>query len=773
VLNAAGGTPPYKYWAGLSVEPDGHILVPEAPAEDSDEWQESNEFNVGAGTWVTWVMDANGCIVGGEYENGIPVNKWRVKVEQPDPVEWEFHMMGDPLMVHYKMPSCFGSWDGEVHLVNITGGSGTYNARVWGTSAAGEAVDSTYIDIEAGEGIYFLGGVPASSEEGFAVTVTDDNGCISAIDTIFIDQPDELTVSLEIVDGTTCFGAVEGVIEAIAEGGTGEYEYQLWKNGAIHTPWQDLGSSFIVEVGNTFTVEVRDANGCEASDEIYIETPLEVEYTVADLSCAGDEYANVRISATGTPDRSFMVYYKQFEDDDYTTGDPTFTAYNGWFTESIDIIDLFEFDDENIGDRHYAIYVVDSEGCVSDVDTFTFDNIQSEVVADFELVESTECSETFMVTVSGGVGPYTVMVDDSVMTEMTFTLPRGTYTIKGMDSHMCTVEQVVEVVGEYVTRDTIVETYINYETEFVDTEAGVDTMLAEGMHTFVYMFGECERTLNVEVVAVPMPLTIAEIQGEGDETAVPAEDVVVVTGTVTGVSAGEGFFMQDANAAWSGIWVEYADAADLEIGDGVEVVGSVSEVATVTALTATMVTMVDAPLVVEAVVADSPSGAENEMWESVLVTVEGGRARPADEGNGEWSVYYEPTDDVIVNDWLYAFVPTDSTFYHVTGIVNARLEAFKLEPRMESDIVDLGATPANIIPGVEFKVYPNPFNDRITIENHSKLTRVLVTNIAGQRVLDIEYPTREIRTANLVSGVYVVSMFTENGIAKTERIVKR
>jgi hypothetical protein len=92
---------------------------------------------------------------------------------------------------------------------------------------------------------------------------------------------------------------------------------------------------------------------------------------------------------------------------------------------------------------------------------------------------------------------------------------------------------------------------------------------------------------------------------------------------------------------------------------------------------------------------------------------------------------------------------------------------------MESDIVDLGATPAPIISGVEFKVYPNPFNEKITIENYSKLTRVLVTNIAGQRVLDIEYPTREIRTANLVSGVYVVSMFTESGLAKTERIVKR
>jgi hypothetical protein len=39
--------------------------------------------------------------------------------------------------------------------------------------------------------------------------------------------------------------------------------------------------------------------------------------------------------------------------------------------------------------------------------------------------------------------------------------------------------------------------------------------------------------------------------------------------------------------------------------------------------------------------------------------------------------------------------------------------------------------------------------------------------------MDVEYPSYEIRTANLVSGVYVVSMFTEDGLAKTERIVKR
>jgi hypothetical protein len=74
---------------------------------------------------------------------------------------------------------------------------------------------------------------------------------------------------------------------------------------------------------------------------------------------------------------------------------------------------------------------------------------------------------------------------------------------------------------------------------------------------------------------------------------------------------------------------------------------------------------------------------------------------------------------------------------------------------------------------VDFKVYPNPFNDRVRIDNYDKLTRVVITNIAGQRVLDIEYPSYEIRTSSLTTGVYVVSMFTESGMAKSERIVKR
>ena len=74
---------------------------------------------------------------------------------------------------------------------------------------------------------------------------------------------------------------------------------------------------------------------------------------------------------------------------------------------------------------------------------------------------------------------------------------------------------------------------------------------------------------------------------------------------------------------------------------------------------------------------------------------------------------------------------------------------------------------------VDFKVYPNPFTNFIRIDNADKLSRVVVSNIAGQRVLDIENPTHEIRTGNLVTGVYVVTLISNDEIVKSERIIKR
>jgi hypothetical protein len=121
---------------------------------------------------------------------------------------------------------------------------------------------------------------------------------------------------------------------------------------------------------------------------------------------------------------------------------------------------------------------------------------------------------------------------------------------------------------------------------------------------------------------------------------------------------------------------------------------------------------------------------------------------------------------------LFPYKPIAGDYYNVTGVVNSRLDMFKLEPRVLGDIENLKLTNVKPVDAIEYKVYPNPFNDRLYVDNNDKLTRVQITNVAGQRVLDVVTPSHEIRTSNLVSGVYFVTLFNESGIVATKKFVK-
>lgn len=392
------------------------------------------------------------------------------------------------------------------------------------------------------------------------------------------------------------------------------------------------------------------------------------------------------------------------------------------------------------------------------------------------VVEQGECSSLVdvMVVADSTVSDYILTMNGDTIVAGEMTLASGSYTfVASYLEGACTGTATLEVEAMPVVKTDIVETYLGAPAHYVNEEAGLDTMLVVGEHTIMYDYMGCERTLIVLVTETMRTPTIKDIQGETDQSPLVGE-MVHIMGTVSAVAPGEGFFMQDANAAWSGIWVEFSDASyeGIQIGNGVSVVGEVAEVANVTSIVSDVVEFIP-PMLTLAPVMVSPSDLEAEMYESVLVKVEGALASAADAGNGEWTISHAAGNMATVNDWLYNSMPVEGHYFDVAGIVNARLDNFKLEPRMESDVKDLTLTSVNPVEANTFKVYPNPFNDRITIDNYDKLTRVVVSNIAGQRVIDIEYPTREIRTANLVSGIYVISLYTENGVAKSERIIKR
>jgi len=74
---------------------------------------------------------------------------------------------------------------------------------------------------------------------------------------------------------------------------------------------------------------------------------------------------------------------------------------------------------------------------------------------------------------------------------------------------------------------------------------------------------------------------------------------------------------------------------------------------------------------------------------------------------------------------------------------------------------------------LEFKVYPNPFVDYVTVTNASELSKVVVSNIAGQVVKEVVNPESTIQLNQLVSGVYFISLYEGNTVVKTVKIVKR
>jgi hypothetical protein len=81
--------------------------------------------------------------------------------------------------------------------------------------------------------------------------------------------------------------------------------------------------------------------------------------------------------------------------------------------------------------------------------------------------------------------------------------------------------------------------------------------------------------------------------------------------------------------------------------------------------------------------------------------------------------------------------------------------------------------PANILSMLE--AYPNPFSSHVTIKNADWVTRVVFTNIIGQKVADVTLPGVDvftIYTNQLEKGIYLVIFQGNNGEKVIRKMVK-
>jgi hypothetical protein len=706
-LQAAGGVGEYVYAAKLSELP-AHVVLP--PATSSSAWQSDSIFSVTEfGTWVVWVMDENGCITGGEYNDaGQVVNTWRVPIAKP---AVEVVVEIDDIEV-----DCNGDLTGmivtddDVVTIFVDDAEEARGYTVAYTSLAG-------VELGTGDTLADLGA------DTIIVTVTDTlSGCVG-VDTVVITEPKVLQAELFIKDGEfSCPDVNEGYIEVAVMGGNVDYDliktleksatvdaptgymYQLWQDGVLKTDYQP-DNSFLVQIDHDYVVVVKDAKECtDTTNMITIDPVAGPEIVdVVDITCDADTAASVKVVVAGEEGRKFKVVWRQYE----VESAPHF-GETGYFPAGDIILDqTFKFDNESDDDQHYEIYVVDSMGCVSEKDSMTFDQLISSPL-ELTVTEGavSGCGTEVTITAAGGVAPYVVLVDGVEVTEDMVVLGGGMHTVKVMDVHECSAMEEITLAYPMARVDSIM-TYTDEAVAYSDDAAGlVDTMLYAAMSPYTFYYdvdSTCVNELTVVVTekdrAMPVLDTVTPMDTIADNH--PTFEIVF-EGAVT---------FNDSVMGYLTVTPEDSTEALLTI----EITEAMVSGNTIT---------------VDYVLGEGELGLDKNT--TYVVAVDSGVVI----GDGlAW--------DGVTGDWTFT-----------TG------------PDWATDVV-------NPSTAVEFKVYPNPFNDHIKIENYDKLTRVVLTNIAGQRVLDIEYPSYEIRTGNLVTGVYVVTLIANDKIVKSERIIKR
>jgi len=226
-------------------------------------------------------LNANPQTVSNEFSD-LPAAVYQLQISDSVGISWEQEISiiePDLLTATYfshKDVNCFGGNDGEI-ILKIDGGNPAYNLSLNG------------IDWITGSAMTKLG------KADYDILVRDNKGCEVKLETIKINQPDEITLLSSLVTKSRCSNN-EGSIVTEFSGGVGQYIYQWNKDTLVDGAfvWKDIPNSNSATMENLYSsqyiVKVQDEHLCELSFDFALGdiTDLAIErIDVEDVSCFG------------------------------------------------------------------------------------------------------------------------------------------------------------------------------------------------------------------------------------------------------------------------------------------------------------------------------------------------------------------------------------------------------------------------------------------------------------------------------------------------------
>jgi hypothetical protein len=352
-VTVSGGIQPYTYsWSnGETVE---------------------DATNLPAGSNVLTVTDSNGC----ETEFTLLIQEAAPVVISTTKVDVQ----------------CFGESNGSI-VASATGGNGDYNFN-WSNGDTSMQVAQLFADT-------------------FTIQVTDTNGCFD-LDTVIINQPDLLTLSLTKAD-ISCHGLTDANAQTLAFGGNGAYQY-LWTTGDTTSLIDSLGA-------DSYSITVTDSLGCTKIDSIEILEPALLTLSIEEfnsIDCNGNNNGALSLNASGG------------------IGNYAYQWNNGSVNTQID----------SLAAGTYMATVTDSNGCLAQ-DTFNL-NEPAPLTLQIINIQDPLCfgdsNGSAEGSISGGTLPYAYSWSSGGNQSIENGLNAGSYAVTVSDSNGCSISDSIVLV---------------------------------------------------------------------------------------------------------------------------------------------------------------------------------------------------------------------------------------------------------------------------------------------------------------------------------------
>ena len=288
--------------------------------------------------------------------------------------------------------NCFEGNDGVVNLAS-NGGTGTVQYTL------GSETNTTGIFENLSAGI-------------FNATIEDENGCTEAIE-IEISSPTQISTTVVNNQAITCGGEENGMIEILATGGAGVFEYSYGNE-------TNLTGIFSGISAGTFTFFATDENGCVEEISYTFDEPQTIEFEniqAQNIDCNGSSNGMIQLGAIGG------------------TGDLTFTLGNEMNTTGVF---------ENLPQGTYDVVATDENNCSITTEVSIEEPQALEIT--MEGLGFINCfganDGSLELIISGGIGDIEYSLGNETNSTGVFeNIAAGTYNLFATDENNCSFSQ--------------------------------------------------------------------------------------------------------------------------------------------------------------------------------------------------------------------------------------------------------------------------------------------------------------------------------------------